>query len=106
MFTVESVNSFFDEFLEGLINSMNSWEGFDEFIEPVKKFRNYYAKKVGEIHSPGTHFGAINVLNHGDFHPKNVLYKMKSDGAGVEDFMMVNIFMKIIVIFLESETIF
>lgn len=89
MFTIESVTKFYDEFFGALLKSMSEWEGFDEFIEPVTKFRRTYVEKIGKIHSPGTTSRSINVINHGDFHPKNVLYKMKDNKVVVEDFAMV-----------------
>ena len=91
MFTIESIGKFYDEFFEVLLESMTEWEGFDEFLEPVGNFRKNYIKEIGKIHSPGMHARSINVLNHGDFHPKNVLYKMKTDGTVVDDFVMVRI---------------
>lgn len=89
MFTIESVGNRFDEFFEVLINFMSEWGGYDEFIEPVENFRKCYKEKIGKIHSPSSGARAINVLSHGDFHPKNVLYKIGDNEVNVEDFVMV-----------------
>ncbi|CAG9805057.1 unnamed protein product [Chironomus riparius] len=71
-----------------LLKLMSNWEGFEEFIEPIKKMRANLHAKVCKIFTPNEGNGAFNVLNHGDFHFKNILYKMDKKFGKVEDFVM------------------
>jgi hypothetical protein len=81
----------FGEGYEALLNCMSGWEGFEKYLEPIKHFKDIAITKILKTYSPSLEVGAINVLNHGDFHFKNMLYKMGEDGGKIADFMMVRI---------------
>ena len=90
IFKVEPIcNMIYGNSYDTLIGLMSKWEGFEEFIEPLKKLRQSYMEKSAKSYTPSTASGAFNVLNHGDFHFKNMLYKMDKEGGKVEDFVMV-----------------
>ncbi|XP_070498826.1 uncharacterized protein [Chironomus tepperi] len=71
-----------------LLKLMVNWEGFEEFIEPIRKMRENLHANICKIYTPNKGTGAYNVLNHGDFHFKNVLYKMDKEGGKIKDFLM------------------
>ncbi|KAL7013979.1 hypothetical protein ACKWTF_015679 [Chironomus riparius] len=89
IFKVEPIcNMIYGNSYDTLIGLMSKWEGFEEFVEPLKKMRQSYMEKSAKSYTACTGSGAFNVLNHGDFHFKNMLYKMDKDGGKVEDFVM------------------
>lgn len=90
MFDMESVEKMFDESLDVLISLLTKWGGYERFIGPVKKFRETYFKNARKCYIPNTGARAFNVLNHGDYHGKNVLFKLKPDGVSYDDYMMVS----------------
>lgn len=94
MFDMESVEKMFDESIDVLISLLTKWEGYEQFIDPVKKFRETYFKSARKCYIPNTGPRAFNVLNHGDYHGKNVLFKLKSDGITFDDYMMVSNFFR------------
>jgi len=95
---MDSVVSIFDANFDIFLNYIHEWEGYEEFIEPIKNFRTVFAEKCRKSYQPNTGVGAFNVLNHGDFHLKNVLYKMNKEDGKVEDFVAVSLKMNFYVI--------
>ena len=77
----------FSEGYDALLGNMSNWEGFEHFLEPIKHFKDTIFEKILKTYQPSSGPGAFNVLNHGDFHFKNMLYKMDNEGGKIEDFM-------------------
>jgi hypothetical protein len=75
----------FEESLEVLIEKISTWEGFEEFVEPLTIYKNTFMERGMKSYTPGS----FSVLNHGDFHLKNILYKMADDNK-VEDFVFLD----------------
>ncbi|KAL7013976.1 hypothetical protein ACKWTF_015676 [Chironomus riparius] len=75
---------------EHFTQMMPEWGGFDKFVEPIKHFKEVFLEKNMKTYSPSSGPGAWNVLNHGDFLMKNLMYKMKKEGEGVDDLMMLD----------------
>jgi hypothetical protein len=79
----------FGQSLDFAIATFSSWDGFEQFIGPLNKFKESYYQKGLKTYSPTPGPNAFNVLNHGDFHLRNLMYKMKPEG-GVEDVLFVS----------------
>jgi hypothetical protein len=79
----------FDETFEVLVEKLESWEDCERFVEPMRAFSKSYMEKGLKTFSPNKGAFAFNVLNHADFHINNIMYKMKEDGAKIEDFIIV-----------------
>ncbi|KAL7013980.1 hypothetical protein ACKWTF_015680 [Chironomus riparius] len=90
IFSMDSVVAIFTANFDIFLNYISEWEGYEEFIEPIKNFRTVYAEKCKKSTKPNTGAGAFNVLNHGDFHLKNVLYKMNKEDGKIEDFVALD----------------
>jgi hypothetical protein len=75
---------------EYITSAMPTWDGFEKLVEPIKNFKDVLLEKNLKTYTPNSGPGAWNVLNHGDFLMKNLMYKMRKEGEGVEDFMMVS----------------
>lgn len=67
-----------------------TWEGFEKFIPNLEAHKAQYAAKVASTYSVNTREFGFNVLNHADFHLKNMLFKTDSNGA-VGDFYIVSL---------------
>jgi hypothetical protein len=87
---MEGLVSILDANFDTFLDYIQEWGGYEEFIEPIKNFRTVFAEKGRKSYQPNTEDGAFNVLNHGDFHLKNVLYKMSKEDGKVEDFVAVS----------------
>ncbi|XP_070509090.1 uncharacterized protein [Chironomus tepperi] len=80
----------FGDGYEALLSTMSSWDGFEKYLKPIEKFKEVALKKALKTYLPSSSPNAINVLNHGDFHFKNMLYKISKDDGKIEDFMMLD----------------
>lgn len=89
---MDNVDRMFEESFEIFIKLLSEWGDYDSFIGPIQNFRETYFQNTQKCYTPNTGPGAFNVLNHSDFHPKNVIYRMKTDGINVDDYMMVRNF--------------
>lgn len=58
---------------------LEEWDGYQKYIPKIDK----YMKQIGDIgrkcYLPNKPNCGYNVLNHGDFHPRNTLIKLDSD---------------------------
>jgi hypothetical protein len=68
---------------------VSTWEGFEDYVprlEYLIKNSSKLGSKCYKRNKPG--FG-YNVLNHGDFHSRNLLTKFNSDTNRLEKFQFV-----------------
>lgn len=89
MFGIEDsflLEKFFYEPLDTFTEVLESWGGYDDCIEKLKVFRENFIGKGKELYKPNKN--GYNVLNHGDFHIKNLLFKKK--GEKIEDFYIMD----------------
>lgn len=74
------------ESIETFTEVLESWGGHDEYVGKLKVFRENFleiGKRLYEQDPAG-----YNVLNHGDFHIKNLLFKKA--GGKIEDFYFLD----------------
>ena len=81
------VTSFFHETIDTFIEAVAEWPGYESYVPKLKEFRKTFYETGKQVYTPGTH----NVLNHGDFHIKN-LVGTKLDNGLIDDFFMVIMF--------------
>lgn len=65
----------YSEHIKSLIDEMRTWTGYESIVEKFEKILeniNISGKKMFTANSPEDGY---NVLNHGDFHGKNVMFK-------------------------------
>jgi thiamine kinase-like enzyme len=77
-FLLESYDSF--------TKVLSSWEGYEDYVEKLKNFRGKLIEMGKELYEPNP--SGYNVLNHADFHIKNLLFKR--NGNNIEDFYMMD----------------
>lgn len=74
----------YSEHIKSLIDEMRTWTGYESFVEKFEKILaniNISGKKMFTANTPADGY---NVLNHGDFHGKNVMFKnIDSDDAEI-----------------------
>lgn len=71
------------------IEVAKDWDGFDEFLPRLEVFKDGFLEKVKKTYAVNKSEFGFNVLNHADFHVKNMLFKKTEDG-GVDDFYIVS----------------
>lgn len=74
---------------------IKEWKGYEKFVKPFEENKVKYLEKTLKTYSKNKNEFGYNVLNHADFHIKNLLFKKNSEGK-MEDFLFVSlIFYKI-----------
>lgn len=63
--------------IDTLIEVLTSWGGYEEYVEKLKVYRNNVIINGQKLYEPDVN--GYNVLNHGDFHIKNLLFKKNGD---------------------------
>ncbi|XP_058055646.1 uncharacterized protein LOC131207055 [Anopheles bellator] len=74
----------FGKNLKAFVDAMRTWEGCEQLVEPLERTVEDCSERLHRIyccHTPGR---AYNVLNHGDFHSKNLLHRFNDENAIVE----------------------
>lgn len=74
--------TFLNEPFDVLCQVLSTWGGMDEYVVKLKRFRETYIEMGKRLYEPDPN--GYNVLNHGDFHIKNLLFKL--NGETIEDF--------------------
>lgn len=85
----------FDQTLKVFAEEIKTWEGFEDYVPKFEELVNTNFDRLKELYEPNKNY---NVLNHGDHHTKNLLFK-KSDGQ-IEDVVFVSILIQRCVILL------
>lgn len=80
------LDKFLLEPLQVFTEVLESWEGYEEYAEKLKIFRETFIAKGKQLYQPVAN--GYNVLNHGDFHVKNLLFK--KDNGIIEDFYFLD----------------
>ncbi|XP_059611454.1 uncharacterized protein LOC132258253 [Phlebotomus argentipes] len=72
-----------------LIDEISTWSGHEVYVEKFKSIHKNFHRKIRRLYSvnPPTH--GYNVLNHGDFHFRNMMFKTDRLGSAY-DFMLVD----------------
>ncbi|XP_070489867.1 uncharacterized protein [Chironomus tepperi] len=85
----QCINMLFDKPLRIFIEVLSSWIGYEKYVEPLKAFRKNFASLGLKSYKPHKGSTTINVLNHGDFHSRNVLFRRDMDGT-LSDMIMLD----------------
>lgn len=75
-----------DAVFAAFIDVAKGWKEFERFLPNLESFSKVYLSQILKTFSVNTNEFGINVLNHSDFHLKNVLFK-----ENAEDFYFVRI---------------
>ncbi|CRK90874.1 CLUMA_CG004564, isoform A [Clunio marinus] len=75
--------------LEHFASILNDWKGYEKYAEKFKPLRKTYLSKVLKTYKPNRSEFGYNVINHADFHIRNLLFKKTKDGS-IEDFLFID----------------
>ncbi|XP_053660946.1 uncharacterized protein LOC128709937 [Anopheles marshallii] len=73
----------FGKNLKAFIEALRTWQGCDQFVEPFERACADYTERLHSIYSCKTSGRLYNVLNHGDFHAKNLLHQFNDENGGI-----------------------
>jgi len=73
---------------DAVIANAKEWDGFENFTDKLESFKTSFLPRILATYAPNRH--GFNVLNHGDFHLKNLIFKKKDDEE-IDDFYVVSL---------------
>ena len=82
------VDMVFTQGLDAFIDVVNEMEEMKKFVPNLKSFKEQFLNKALKTYSQNRNESGLNVLNHADFHIKNLLFK-KNAVDEIEDFYFV-----------------
>jgi hypothetical protein len=75
----EAIDNFFGLHMDLCIEEIETWPGYEVYVKKLKEFRKHFMD-MGVIATRCIPNG-YNVLNHGDFHYKNLLFKLTNEAT-------------------------
>lgn len=72
------------------IDEVRTWDGYEIITQKMEVMVENFEELGKKVFEPGKGFECFNVLNHGDFHFNNMLFKKDSDGK-IADVLFVSI---------------
>lgn len=72
---------------------LETWDGFQHYIPKIDMFMKHVGEIGRKCQASNEPNQGYNVLNHGDFHTRNILIKRNSDKK-LEQFNFVRIFLE------------
>lgn len=78
---------FLFESVEAFTEVLADWGGYDDYVDRLKTYRENLIDLGKRLYEPDVN--GYNVLNHGDFHVKNLLFQ-KSDDDKIREFFMMD----------------
>ncbi|CRL00979.1 CLUMA_CG014162, isoform A [Clunio marinus] len=73
------IETFFRDTLEAFREILITWEGYEDFIPRFDAFKEHVGEIGIKCYTANKPEDGYNVLNHGDFHLRNILFKMNSE---------------------------
>ncbi|XP_035775524.1 uncharacterized protein LOC118457786 [Anopheles albimanus] len=74
----------FSNNLKAFVKALRTWKGYEHIADPLERTVEDYHERLHNIYCCETPGRTYNVLNHGDFHPKNLLHQFNDEGAIVD----------------------
>ncbi|XP_058455296.1 uncharacterized protein LOC131432794 [Malaya genurostris] len=84
---VKGARDMFRQLFHSFADAVRNWEGFAQIGTKLQHLKPSFEDKLNQIYIPnrsGTDGPGYNVLNHGDFHAKNLLHKMKTSPGSTD----------------------
>jgi aminoglycoside phosphotransferase (APT) family kinase protein len=73
------VDAFFIDTLKSFRAAVETWDGYQEFLPKLDHLIEHVAQIGQKCYVPNKRGEGFNVLNHGDFHLRNVLLKNNTE---------------------------
>uniref|UniRef100_A0AAG5CU53 CHK kinase-like domain-containing protein n=1 Tax=Anopheles atroparvus TaxID=41427 RepID=A0AAG5CU53_ANOAO len=71
----------FGKNLNAFVEALRTWDGCEKFVAPFERATGDYCERLHNIYSCQTPGRLYNVLNHGDFHSKNLLHRFNDENG-------------------------
>lgn len=71
------------------IDELKTWKGFEETTEKMQNIAKKFEELGEKVYHPNSNSDGYNVLNHGDFHFNNMLFK-KDDAGKINNVLFVS----------------
>lgn len=62
------------------VDEIKTWEGFEMIAEKMENLVDKFHVNGSKVFQPNSSGDGYNVLNHGDFHFNNMVFKNDSEG--------------------------
>lgn len=72
------------------VNEVKTWSGFEMIIEKMESLVEKFEVRGEKVYQENASGDGYNVLNHGDFHFNNMLFKKDSEGK-LSDVLFVSL---------------
>lgn len=82
------VDMIFNQGIDAFVDVAKESKGFEKFIPKLESFKKQFLGKTLKTYTQNRNEFGYNVLNHADFHLKNLLFKKNAQKA-IEDFCFV-----------------
>lgn len=69
--------------------TVSEWEGYESYLPHLEALKGNFQSKMLKVYKPNRSEFGFNVLNHADFHVRNLLFK-KDAGDKIEDLLFVS----------------
>ena len=95
------MDKFLKETLILFADEVETWPGYEEYVPRLRKFNANFMDRAAQCYKLNKPSDGYNVLNHGDFHIKNLLFKHSAEEK-LEDMYFVSKTIKIFIKNLQS----
>ena len=86
--TQSTVDMIFTTAIKHFAETVSEWDGYEHYVPHLENLRGSFQSKLLKTFKPNRAAFGFNVLNHADFHVRNLLFK-KDAGDNIEDSLFV-----------------
>ena len=72
-------DTIFGDSIELFTEEVKTWPGYEKYVPKLENLRRTFREKGIKTYSPNKAGFGYNVLNHGDFHIKNLMFQEDED---------------------------
>lgn len=82
-------DTIFGDSIELFTEEVKTWPGYENYIPKLENLKQTFREKGIKTYTPNKPGDGYNVLNHGDFHIKNLLFQEDEDEG--QEFIFVSL---------------
>lgn len=89
MFENPMMQAMLTQGLAAFTENAHEWGGFEKYLNSLEAFQGRFAEQIKKSFTVSTGEFAFNVLNHADFHLRNILFN-KDENDALNEFRIVS----------------